>query len=470
MNFKDEIKMLIYLSIVHYIVIASSIYLSYLALKQYYFTSEILYGFIKYSFIFLAIFIIIPTLILILTPLYSEKIKIMNILKIICLSFIFISFGIGIIINLSIWNTSIEAKTFISYCPFHFDISLLNEILSKGNNKCKIKFCTFYSETESNPLPFNYICNYDSSEDLNSINKEKSYKRISQDGNEISSNVFIKCYKFLNIASLNNDILKNYLNLCHKQVFYKCELFEKPNDKDSTPVNNKESCPGKNYIKNVFLLATIYILIDIISYFFVFLLEYAIFKKITIDLLHPNNKDRDAHETVNSTIKNNTNNQGNNSNQSNNTEFKKEVTETIIVGGLPKNDELFMSQNRNEKEDDNNVKGNTKKANKNRENFKKVPKLKLSNITVIDSEAREINRENIIQINNIPHSNRNHHNIQIYESSITPIKLKVKKKENKKENKKEKENLNTIDVRTEENIDEKEEEEHNIEIVNNTKK
>ena len=68
-NLNDEIKLLRYTSIAHYLIIIVSLYLYYTGLKEFYYTSKIFYGIMNYSIIFKIIYIIIPTsLILIAIP------------------------------------------------------------------------------------------------------------------------------------------------------------------------------------------------------------------------------------------------------------------------------------------------------------------------------------------------------------------------------------------------------------------
>ena len=129
MDVSNEIKFLRFVSIAHYIVIITSIYLSYLGTKEFYYSSKIYYNILKFSFIFLAIYIIIPTLLLILVPLYKNTIKVINILMIFCLIFLFVSLIIGFLINISIWKTSPESESFTANCPYHFNSSLLNTIM-----------------------------------------------------------------------------------------------------------------------------------------------------------------------------------------------------------------------------------------------------------------------------------------------------------------------------------------------------
>lgn len=354
-NFENEVKILRYINISHIIVILVSIFLYTIGIKNCYFTSKLLYIIMKYSLIFIIIFITIPISLIIIIPLYKKEIKVIKFLKILTLIFIIISFITGLLINISIWKTAAKAKTFIKYCPYHFTYSLINKIIDKSlkdsNNIkdnhikfCNIRRCILFSENDSDPLAYSYICNYDSSQDFSFKNKNIIYKRTNLDNIELSSNKYIKCFKLNNI--LFNNALVNYLTLCNNNTFYKCNLFEKPKEQDMSSFNNIESCPQKNYSQNSFLLGISFLLIDIICFCFQFFFEYLILINIENIIKFPQtiNQIKDNQPTINSTINNNQQNSKNDEE-----EFKKENTKIIIVSEerTNKNDNLFISKNNN---------------------------------------------------------------------------------------------------------------------------
>ena len=393
MDVSNEIKFLRFVSIAHYIVIITSIYLSYLGTKEFYYSSKIYYNILKFSFIFLAIYIIIPTLLLILVPLYKNTIKAINILMILCLSFLFVSLIIGLLINISIWKTSTESESFTANCPYHFNSSLLNTIMEKNNNKkskiCENRKCILYSENDE-ALGYSYICNFNSFNDFNSRNDGTIYKRINSQGNQITSNSFIKCSKIKNIT-ISDPIIENYLILCKEDSYYNCNLFEKPKEKDYISINNKESCPNKSYNKTAYLLGVSYFLIDIVYFFFLFLMEYLFLKKIKylneIQEISIENKENQA--TINSTVNNN-NQQNNNNNVNNTANFKKENTETIIVAGRHQNDELIITQ---KKEENDNVTTQIKdNEQKHIPNLKSSSHIKLLNLNFSDNNKENENK------------------------------------------------------------------------------
>jgi hypothetical protein len=159
---------------------------------------------------------------------------------------------------------------------------------NKYNEFCDTRKCLLYSENEEKPLAYSYICNFDSSKDFS----EKSntiYKRVTSNNNEITSNTYIQCNK-IKTFSTSNTLIVNYIYLCDQNVLYKCELFEKPNEKDCDSYNMKETCPGVNYTKTSFLLGISFLLIDIICYIFLFLIEYLILKKMLYTTIAPTSR------------------------------------------------------------------------------------------------------------------------------------------------------------------------------------
>ena len=79
----DEIKLLRYICIAHYLIIIVSLYLYYMGLTQFYYSSKIFYGFMNYSLIFKIIYIFIPSLLLLLSiPSLKKNVKFFKFLNI----------------------------------------------------------------------------------------------------------------------------------------------------------------------------------------------------------------------------------------------------------------------------------------------------------------------------------------------------------------------------------------------------
>ena len=142
-NINNEIKLLRYISIAHFIIIITSIYLNILGINEFYYTSKIFYSFVKYSLILVIITIIIPTSLLIL-PLFKNNLKILILMKYLILSFIILISIDGILKNISVWKSSVEAESFTIYCPYHYTVELIDSLYEKGNINseiCKKRSC-----------------------------------------------------------------------------------------------------------------------------------------------------------------------------------------------------------------------------------------------------------------------------------------------------------------------------------------
>ena len=401
----DEIKLLRYICIAHYLIIIVSLYLYYMGLTQFYYSSKIYYGFMYYSLIFKIIYIFIPSLLLLLAiPSLKKNLSFLKFLKFATFSILIISFIIGILLNISVWKTSTEAENFTFNCPYHFSQSLLTTIINKENNDkedyskiCKTRICTFYSEDDTNDLPYNYLCNYNSMNDFKNKNDGTIYKRKNSEGNEISSRTYIQCSKIKNNTFPEENIV-NFINVCDNNIYYNCALFEKPKEKDFKSINNREICPGKSYEKTAYLLSVSFTLIDIICFAFLFFIEFLIVVNIIKIILSPDfiNQIKENMDTINSTLKNKSNQQNSNINENNSQEYQKEPTQTIIVATpQDNNDRIFITPRKIENDEDDNIITKVTQKDENRiQNLKTTSNIKLLNLALVDSEKRDMYNEN----------------------------------------------------------------------------
>lgn len=369
-----EIKILKYINIAHIFFSILSICIHIIGFKKLYFISKILYNFFKYLSILIILFTAIPITILIF--LYKRNISSIKILRWIIFYFVFIFFIAGLLVNISAWKTSIEAESFIRNCPYHYNHFHLEQIIDKyfKNNKnknfrfCDERFCYLNTEVNSNSLSYNYICNYDSSQDLNYKNDGTLYRRIDSNGKEILSNIYIACTQITSILTSDESLI-TYSNLCNHNIFYNCELFEKPKEKDISSINNKETCPEFNYKIISFLLSAMILLIDVICFSFIFLEIFALKKLILQNL---------------GDIRNNSNLEHNN-----------EYSTKII------------------KFDDNNIKNI-----KNKNEMKKEEEIKnegifstkkkyINNVSLISENEKDNNKKSINELTGIQNNNKN---------------------------------------------------------------
>ena len=284
-HLNKEIKFLKYISIFHILFSIISICIHFICFKNFYFFSKILYNFFKFLSILLIFFIAIPITILIF--LYKRNISSIKLLNWIIFYFALIYFITILLLNISTWKTSTDAESFIRNCPYHYNSLLVNQIIDNyfKNNKnknfglCDERFCYLSTEVKNNSLSYNYICNYDSSQDFIYKNDGTLYRRIDSEGKEIISNIYITCTQIMSILT-SDESLMTYSSLCNHNIFYNCELFEKPNEKDIISINNKESCPKLNYKIISFLFSGIILLIDVICFSLILLELFTLKKEI----------------------------------------------------------------------------------------------------------------------------------------------------------------------------------------------
>ena len=391
LQINNEIKYLRIINIIHIVALLISLLINYFGIKEFYFIYKILYEFFKYSYIIIIFFLIIPITLLIIVPLFKNKVKVLQFLQDTMFYFIFISFLVGLLINITVWYTSFNAEVFIKICPFHYNSSSLKKMIEKYDNEdfCGIRMCYLYSEDDTKTLPYNYFCNYDSSKEFDSKNNME-LTRINSDGKSVKSNIFITCKIILKIV-ITDETLISYTSLCQKNYYYDCQLFEKPDIEEYSPINNIESCPDSNYISTSFSLSVSFLIIDLICFSFIFFVEFLILKKIII-INCPEERNKENHSTINSSIKND--NQQNN-NSGNNEEFKKEPTEVIIIeNNNQNNNNSNINIEKSVREEDKKLDLNTTMKENEREeifNFKKI------NLTLKDKNKEEEKERNIYQ-------------------------------------------------------------------------
>ena len=279
-------------------------------------------------------------------------------------------------------------------------------------NECNSRRCILDREESDEEYPYYYLCNYDPSEEFD----EKEYKRLLQNGTEISTEKQIKCrsvtaqYELLNLNKLE---LHHYLELCYYLAdFYYCQRFNKPEKYYNLDL--ELSCPETNYLLLIIILCVLIIIIDIIIALLPWLVEYMSLKRIII-ILSQNSRKANS---VNSTAKSSHISEGENS-------FKKEKTPVLIIysdneiniNNQNKDDLLLQIKQSTLKESKINLQNSEAEAEKNI--------IKPINIkTLQNSERNKLNRDLLFEIDSIKMEdkdkefpNRNKMNIKHEEST-----------------------------------------------------
>ena len=373
------------------------------------------YIFISTSFIDF-ILLLYPAIPLFLTYRILSNKNLTSLFKNLSLTFLFISFALGISNSISLWINVNKSSILYRECPYNYNQNNLQNFLNKINEEnensnlneiCTKRRCIFNEENLNELYPYSYMCNYDSSDDF-SIELGKTYSRIAPNNEVYSTSKIIYCENLSNEnifnSNKNNDI-NNFMNTCSNYImFYKCYRFNTP---ENFKIAEEYECPDKRYLTYSYLFGIFTIILDIILSFIPWSFVFNSYKSILkINEDNMNNIERERRERNNRNITNPSSNEYNNSSNSNNShsnmsssqrndeiaqdnskkELDRQETKTIIVG--PEYSAIETSSNKN--------KDNLSKNFSERELLTINVKKNINNLQII---PKEIN--NIINNNNI---------------------------------------------------------------------
>ena len=362
------------------------------------------YIFISTSFIDF-ILLLYPAIPLFLTYRILSNKNLTNLFKNLSLTFLFISFALGIANSFSLWINVSKSSILYRECPYNYNQNNLENFLNKINEEnensnlneiCNKRRCIFTEENLNELYPYTYMCNYDSSEDF-SIELAKSYSRTAPNNEVYSTSKIIYCENLSNDSLFNsnskNDI-NNFMNTCSNYImFYKCHRFNTP---ENFKIAEEYECPDKRYVTYSYLFGIFTIILDIILSFIPWSFVFNSYKSILkINEDNMNNIERERRERNNRNVTNPSSNEYNNSSNSNNShsnisssqrndeiaqdnskkELDRQETKTIIV--VPEYSASETSSNKNK---DNLSKNSSERElltlniNKNINNLKIIPK------------------------------------------------------------------------------------------------
>lgn len=325
-------------------------------------------------------------------------------------------------------TNSMDLPDFYKECPYNIPVSDIDE------ETCSKKICILNYENADNKFPYEYLCNFDSSQDFKEIGP---FERKINDTEVVTSDVQIICEKYQNSIDYDfqNEIISNYLNTCTQpRDYFICQRFNEP---DKFSVDENLECPNYNYIKNVIIISIVDIVINFILGFISWRVQIVIYNKIIKEL--SNNEER-KNISLNSTqncskvIK-----------EKDEENFKKTRTEIIIVcstDNLNKVEEtnkninknitinninLFINKNINRnKNNEINLKNNKEKS----DDIKEEKDIK--NVKVVNPDIKGIKLLNLKRQNEISEENKEE-NTTTYPQVSTEREV-LDKNENKKEN------------------------------------
>ena len=376
------------------------------------------YIFISTSFIDF-ILLLYPAIPLFLTYRILSNKNLTSLFKNLSLTFLFISFALGISNSISLWINVNKSSILYRECPYNYNQNNLQNFLNKINEEnensnlneiCTKRRCIFNEENLNELYPYSYMCNYDSSDDF-SIELGKTYSRIAPNNEVYSTSKIIYCENLSNEnifnSNKNNDI-NNFMNTCSNYImFYKCYRFDLP---ENFKIAEEYECPDKRYLTYSYLFGIFTIILDIILSFIPWSFVFNSYKSILkINEDNMNNIERERRERNNRNITNPSSNEYNNSSNSNNShsnmsnsqrndeiaqdnskkELDRQETKTIIVG--PEYSAIETSSNKN--------KDNLSKNFSERELLTINVKKNINNLQIIPKEINNIINKNNNNIN-----------------------------------------------------------------------
>ena len=406
--------------IVHIVLYAVIIIFNFILLAKIFWLKKLLYNLFFYGNILGILYFLIPFIPLIYILMKKLNKKNIKIFKIVTVIFCVIAIICGLFFSSILMTNAIESPEFFRECPFNLPFSYINtsfvDYFGKDNDKndkilkkkCENRRCVLNSENEKNKYTYEYICNYDPTEEFEEVNGPFE-KKVEIDGKEelISSDYEIECKKIERTDNLNfnfeSEIIYKYYDTCNFFIdFYICQRFDKPNIYYLT---EDYVCPQGNYLTYLIMFCILNVLINLIISFFPWRMEYNKYKNI-ISYYRINNT-RPVSNSLNST-KNSSKIQKRKQEEE---IFKKEPTEIIVVCNQKLN---HLNQiNNNIFEDDINIHNNVihiSRVNniKNCNSDKKESKSNLIKIDTINIQnaRKEINGKNLeeenINISNEP--------------------------------------------------------------------
>jgi hypothetical protein len=395
-----EIKSLKTIFILHFIFYAILIVLNFIFLSKIIWINKSLYNIcLAWNFcgIIFFIFPIVPFIFLLSKKLAKDNVLI---LKKITLIFCIASITLSLFFSYILMTNSMDLPDFYKECPYNIPFSDINE------ESCSKKICILNYENENNQYPYEYLCNFDSSQDF----KEKGpFERKVNETEVVTSDSQIICEKYQNIDyDFQNEIINNYLNTCTQpRDYFICQRFNEPN---KFSVDEILECPNYKYIQNMIIISIVDIVINLILGFISWRVQLMVYNKIIKELTgNDERKNISMNSTQNCTKVIKENDEEN---------FKKTRTEIIIVCStdrLTKVEETNKNINQNITNNNINIfinknlnrnKNNEINLKNNKEKFNDIKEEKDKNMKVSNPDIKGIKILNFRSPNEIREENK----------------------------------------------------------------
>ena len=464
--YSSNIKDLKICYIIHFILYGIIIFFNY------FLTNEIFWLNSHYYYIYLSISIfgifyflspIILFVYILLKKITQKRIKKYKIFSLIFCVLVILT---GLFCTIILMMNALESTDFCRECPFNLDNSYIDNIYDNYVNniynekelkqQCINRRCLFNNNILDNEYKYEYICNYEPTQEFDIINKNNS--DINDTINQIICEKLEKQY--INKYIFEREEISKFFKICNSyDDFYICQRIYEPKIY-SLKDNNK--CPKKNYLQNSVFLCMISVLLNLILGFIPWRVEYSKFKNMIIRLRENNNR-------AGSTSLNSTQNNSKVQKEEIQASYKKEPTEVIIVYNETEENMVNQINNSNDNDNDNGKKKNNnnesknKKILNNRENINNKIldryNIKLSKKNVNENknnnEKKNVNEKknnNINEKKNNEKMKNDDNSIKIFKINENPNRKKEIKKYKETENKFIRSNSYRISYYSERNI------------------
>ena len=316
--------------------------------------------YIIFLFLYLMLFFCPVVIVIMIFLCGKNDVSLKRIKKLTLLSTI-ASLIIGCTLCCLLWSNILKFNDFYENCPYSFlpdeikyFLNFDNYNLKENIKKCGYKRCFYYNYIKSDILPYEYLCNFDSSKDFGKKNDgSKIYETTGENEDKKTSNFLIKCEL---INDINNNIkssaIKNYTNLCSAvSDFYICKRL---NEATIFEISSGYKCPEKNIYIKLYLFGVFCIFINILFPIVLFFIDIITYKKLKRYFRSIERILNDASQSKTA----NSSNKHESYDSKNNSTFKKEGTELIIVENKNNDNDKNIIININKKTNDNNFKQN----------------------------------------------------------------------------------------------------------------
>ena len=428
-----EIKNLKTIYIIHFIIYAIIIILNFVFLPKIIWINKSLYHIcLAWNFCGIIFFIypIVPFIFLLSKKLAKDNVLI---LKKITLIFCIASITLSLFFSYILLTNSMDLPDFYKECPYNIPISDINE------ESCSKKICILNYENENNQYPYEYLCNFDSSQDFKEIGP---FERKINETEVVTSDSQIICEKFQNNIDYDfqNEIINNYLHICiQPRDYFICQRFNEP---DKFSVDENLECPNYKYIQNMIIISIVDIVINFILGFIIWRVQIVIYYKIIKELTsNEERKNISLNSTQNCTKVIKENDEDN---------FKKTRTEIIIVCStdkLTKVEEINKNINQNITINNINIfinknlnrnKNNEINLKNNKEKYDDIKEEKyIKNVKVSNPDINGIKFLNLKRQNEISEENKEENTTSYPQVSTEREFLDKNQNNNENENKKE---------------------------------